>query len=267
MHIIDIGFLGEMSPYAGIWSAQVSQRPWLLDSVDCPACKKSLRRCYFDYNKYVLAEGILPDVIYSGFSVSDKFRTAWLKSGLTGIADFLPLPLYQRRNKRYVPVKQPYYQVVLNIPHLKVDIEKSGMIDNNSILANDGDEVVVPEEKRIWIYWQCPVCGYTERTFSPYRHIRKAIYWPLPENLVYDGTCNEDIFAFMNAFNGYEHGISGNRYYFVSDRFIDFIKENQLTNMYAFPYEEFRTKYEKDPLARYTPIYTDPTIVNQEVIP
>ena len=260
MHIIDVDFLSDMSPYAEFWSTQISQRPHLVQPVKCPMCKKSLRRSYFDYDKFVLGEGILPDVIYRGLIVSEKFRTMWVKSGLKGIVDFLPLPLYQRRNKRCVAVKQPYYQVVLNVPHLKVDLEKSSMIDGNSILANVGDEVVVPEGKRLWIYWQCPVCGYTYKTFSPYRYRQCVEYWPLPERLVYGGTTDDDIFAFTNVFNGFESGMIGNRYYFVSDRFIDFIKENQLTNMYAFSYEEFRTKYERDPLIKYTPVYTDPSI-------
>lgn len=264
MHIIDIDFFSDMSPYAEFLSTQISSRPWLLQPVECQECKKSLRRCYFDYNKYVLGEGILPDVIYGGFGVSEKFRTAWQKSMLKGIADFLPLPLYQRKNKRYIAVKQPYYQVVLNVPQLKVDIKKSGMINNDSILANHGDEVVVPEGKRLWIYWQCPVCGYTIKTFSPYRHKQKSIYWPFPENLVYDGSTDDDIFTFINVFNGFQGGISGNRYYFVSDRFIEFIKENELTNMYAFTPEEFRTIYVNDPMKRYTPIYTDPTIAGMD---
>ena len=264
MHIIDIDFFSDMSPYARFWSTQRSDRPWLLHAVKCPECKKCIRRDYFDYDRFSLGEGILPDVIYSGFNVSEKFRTAWLKSGLKGIADFLPLPLYQRRNKRYVRVKQPYYQVVLNVPHMKVDIQKSGLIDDRSILANNGDEVVVPEGKHCWIYWQCPVCGYTYKTFSQYRDIRRVICWPYPENLVYEGTTDDDIFAFTNVFNGFGYALVGDRYYFVSDRFIEFIKENQLTNMYAFTPEEFRTTYKKDPLMKYTPVYTDPSIVNTD---
>lgn len=262
MYIIDVKLISNMSPYAVFWSTKITQSPRLLQSVNCPECQKALRRSYTN-NKFILDEGVLPDIVYPDFNVSEKFRTAWLKSGLTGIEDFLPLPLYQRRNKRYVAVKQPYYQVVLNVPHLKVDLRKSGMIDNNSIFAYNGDEVVVPEGKHLWIYWQCPVCGYTDKTFSSHRDERRGVYWRFPENLVYSGSTDEDIFTFMNVFNCFKYGIIGDRYYFVSDRFIDFIKENQLTNLYAFTPEEFRTVYKLDSTTeRYTPIYTDPTIAD-----
>ena len=264
MHIIDIDFFSDMSPYARFWSTQMGHRPHLLQCVQCPECKKDLRRTYLDYEKYVLSEGILPDVIYGGFSVNEKFRNAWVKSGLKGIADFLPLSLYQRRNKRYVKVKQPYYQVVVNVPHLKVDLRKSGLINDDMIVARNGDKVVLPEGTRSWIYWECPVCGYVERTFSPYNHKSFWVQWRFPENLKYDGTTDDDIFTFTNAFNGIKCGMSGNRYYFVSDQFIEFIKENQLTNMYAFTPEEFRTIYVNDPMKRYTPIYTDPTIAGMD---
>lgn len=260
MRVINNEFMCDMSPYASFWSIKLSDRPWLLQSTNCAECKKSLRSSVLDLDKHVLDEGILPDMTYGDLIVSEKFRSAWLASGLKGIDAFLPVRLYQRRNKRHVAVKQPYYQVVVNVPHLKVDIRKSELIDDNEILANNGDEVIIPEEKRCWIYWQCPTCGYVERTFSPYRDKRLPIHWNFPNNLVYDGTTDDDIFAFTNVFNGFENGLGGWRFYVVSDRFISFVKENKLTNVYALTPEEARLSQKGNPNQRFTPVYTDPSV-------
>ncbi len=261
MHIINREFMCDMSPYARCWSTKYNHNPFLLDAVECSECGKALRRSYYDYDKRVISEGLLPDMLYGGvLVVSEKFRTAWLASGLKGIADFLPVPLYQRRNKRHAVVKPPYYQVVVNVPHLKVDVQKSGMIDDYDVFANNGDEVILPEGKRCWIYWQCPVCGYVDRTFSPYRDIRDSIIWKVPDNLVYDGTTDDDIFAFANVFNGFEHGISGQCFYFVSERFMSFVRENQLTNVYALTPEELRKSLPDIGTLRFTPVYTDPAV-------
>ena len=104
----------------------------------------------------------------------------------------------------------------------------------------------------------CPVCGYVDRTFSPYRDIRDSIIWKVPDNLVYDGTTDDDIFAFTNVFNGFKSGISGQCFYFVSDRFISFVRENQLTNVYALTPEELRKSLPDIGTLRFTPVYTDP---------
>ncbi len=261
MYIINRDFWCDTSPYAERWSIKISHRPWLLKAVECPECGKALRQDYFDHDKYVIGEGILPDMLYRDLIVSEKFRTAWLASGLKGIADFLPIPIYQRRNKRHVAVKQPYYSVVVNVPHLKLDVQKSGMIDDYDVFANEGDEVILPEGKRCRIYWQCPTCGYIERAFSPYRDKRVSINWKVPDNLVYDGTTDDDIFAFANVFNGYKCGISGQKFYVVSDRFISFVRENKLTNVYALTLEELRKSLPDSGTLKFEPVYTDPSAI------
>lgn len=262
MHVINNDFLGNTFPYACLWEIKPSHRPFRLQEVKCIACNKNIRRPYIDLDKYVVGEGILPDMLYNDLIVSEKFRLAWLASDLKGIATFLPVPLYQRKNKRHVTVKQPYYHVVLNVPHLKVDIRKSRLIDDDEILANNGDEVIVPEGKHCWIYWQCPVCGYTVRSFSKYRDKRLPLYWSFPDNLVYDGTIDDDIFAFTNVFNGFESGDIGGKFFVVSDRFISFVKENKLTNVYALTPEEARLSQKGNPNQRFTPVYTDPSTID-----
>ncbi len=263
MYIINNQFLCDTSPYACKWTHKFSDRPWLLQPVKCSECGKHLRSCYFDYDKLIIDDGVLPDMLYSDLVVSEKFRTAWLDSGLKGIADFLPIPVYQRKNKRHVAVKQRYYEVVVNVPHLKVDVRKSSMVDDYDIFADNGDEVIVPEGKRCWIYWQCPVCGYVERTFSPYRDQRVSINWDFPDNLVYDGTTDDDIFTFTNVFNGYKMG--GNPlFYIVSDRFISFVRENKLTNVYALTPEELRKSLPDVGALRFTPVYTEPSAADIE---
>jgi len=180
---------------------------------DAPICEKcggfvGMLTCLPPYRvELELWDSVFGDVAFGpggDLLISDRFRTAWMKRGLTGLQGFDLVEVVKvkrhKRNKPDLSERPDYYRVSAVRSQAAID-------DTRSEVEREGDKV-------------CPACRTGEK--GGVKRARRVVLEP--------GTwAGEDIFV--------ARGLPGT--YLVSERFKSFFDEYEITSARLIPAEEY----------------------------
>lgn len=185
--------------------------------VACPECGRRVTGAYWlPPREVVLTKRVVPDFLYvltdrAPFVISEKALTVIQNAGLTGILRYeeIEIARFQRKSKTEIPIPK-YYHIELAYSRITINHERS-VIDHGPASI---------DHKKL-----CPLCHPVLGTYDFYRKLSLN----------------------MNAYEGYDifHCYEMGEHVFLSQRFIDVCKENNLTNLFYTPSEAFgRELYE-----------------------
>ena len=192
----------------------------------CPMCGQSFSRAYVDGQGFAFPKGSTADLLQTvcgGLLVSERFAQAWQSDGMTGIERLDPVRITKVRGRAVKPDAFPYYAMTLNEPKAQLDLIQSGCI----IEWKEGME---PRDAADFDSVFCLKCGKPRDAYSENSRLRHAIW--APKRIVFAIPPRDDISLISN----YELYST----YFVSKRYVEFIKKHRFSNCYAVPVEEFR---------------------------
>lgn len=181
-------------------------------TVNCPICGSSVSDSYWTYPRCLtITNSRYADFLYWGpspFVVSTRFKELYEKSDLKGITAFEPIDSFKvQKLKKGNSMPEAYYVPVLCRSRIKIDREKSKI----TYLDDDSDD-----EANI-----CELC-------NPVKELDFSIEKLVLNMTNYEG---EDIF------HTYESGMRT----YLSQRFVEFVEQNGLTNLSCVKVEDFFT--------------------------
>lgn len=187
----------------------------------CPLCGKKLGSPIWKHpRKLTISTSQYADAMYGSLLtvVSEKFKQAYEASDLIGIRSFGEIESYKvQRKKKNAPSPDKYYTMSVSPAEVYLDLENS-QID---YLEEETDSPV------------CALC-------TPTRKISCEIHKLVLNTDKWNG---EDLF--------YVPAMGGNL--FASERFVQWIRDNQLTNFWFSKVEEYKFTFEFDYSMIFTP--------------
>lgn len=169
----------------------------------CPYCNGAWEGLYWTHPRTLkISKSKYPDFIFTTPypAVSERFKQLYEQSDLTGILEFEPIENYVLRKN--APECPKYYTFKRFRSQMKINHEKSAVRWLN----------VTTE--------LCPICHPVGKTFS-------EIHSLVLDEEKYEGT---DVFILNETGMGT----------YVSERFIEFVRENRLTNLGIYPLNDLK---------------------------
>ena len=241
------------SPFAQIYDVKTKAAVQKSYLIRCPRCDGTIRDSYFPKEQLVLKKGLLPDILYTNdLYVSERFRLAWEHQGLKGIEAFVCVDTVRMLGRKETIIDK-YYLVVPSIPSIQLDIIKSRCVSSSAIV-DDLDSYLEDIHIRSTI---CETCGRVQL-----KRRSGALWepsWSFPSSWILRGNIENDITTLTNAFN------SLGACYILSEKFIEFVQKNKLTNFYALTETEMCLAQEsicKGKTLSCKPIYVNPDTIS-----
>ena len=173
---------------------------------DCPLCGRHMGGRYWEHPRTLEIEGTrFPDFLFPTPypAVSERFVALYKASGLKGILGFEEIEHY--RIRKTAARSDKYYTLTVMRSRVSINYQESG-ID----FGKGGHEHF------------CPLCDPQSRTIDRIKRLA----------LNEEGYAGEDIFKLY---------ATGNALY-LSERFVDFVKKNRLTNLGLCPLDDFEKR-------------------------
>lgn len=170
----------------------------------CPSCNGAWEGRYWTHPRTLkITKSKYPDFIWTTPypAVSERFKQLYEASGLTGILEFDPIENYILRKN--APEAPHYYTFKRFRSRMKIDHEKSKIKWLDAFTR------------------YCPICHPVGKTFSE----------------IYSLVLGEENYEGMDVFILNETGMGT----YVSERFIEFVRENGLTNLAVYALNDMKT--------------------------
>lgn len=193
----------------------------------CPLCGQKLGPYFWKHpRKLTITTSKYADLLYGPLTmvVSERFKQAYEASGLTGISAFGEIEAYKvQRRKKNDPPPGKYYTMSVVPAEVYLDLENSRI----DYLDGEPDEDEEPDEPI------CPLCTPVNKSYCQIHRLA----------LNTDKWNGEDLFH-VPAMGGH---------LFASERFVQFIRDHQLTNFWFSKVEEYKFTFEFDHSMVFTP--------------